>query len=49
MLDEFAAGAPNFKRMRKEGEEHLIEKVGAELRSNFSWIKENKIIDRNKN
>ncbi len=49
MLSEFANGAPNFKRMRTEGEEHLIEKVGSELRSNFSWIKENKIIDRNKN
>ncbi len=49
MFDEFAQGAPNFKAMRKAGEDHLIEKVGSELRSNFSWIKENKIIDRDKN
>ena len=49
MLTEFANGAPNFKRMRKEGEEHLIEKVGQELRSNFAWSKDSKIIDRTRN
>lgn len=48
-LNEMESGAPNMNRMRKEGEEHLIEKVGGKLRSMFSWIKDNKIIDRNKN
>jgi len=34
--------------MRKENEDHLIEKVGKEIRENFSWSG-NKIIDRAKN
>lgn len=38
-----------FNELRKKGEEHLIEKVGGKLRSMFSWIKNNKIIDRDKN
>ncbi len=48
-LNEMANGAPNMNKMRKAGEEHLIEKVGSKLRSMFSWIKDNKIIDRSKN
>ncbi len=48
-LTEMANGAPNMNKMRKDGEEHLIEKVGNKLRSMFSWIKDNKIIDRSKN
>lgn len=48
-LDEMANGCPNFKKYRKETEEHLIEKVGQKLRSMFSWIQDNKIINRNKN
>ena len=39
----------NFNKMRKENEEHLVEVVGKKLRSMFSWIKEKKIVDRNKN
>ncbi|MEZ7897922.1 MAG: ketol-acid reductoisomerase [Flaviflexus sp.] len=30
-------GAPEFKELRKRGEEHPIEKVGVELRKMFSW------------
>ena len=48
-LNEMEAGCPKFNELRKETEEHLIEKVGQKLRSMFSWIKENKIINRNKN
>jgi len=48
-LSEMEDGCPNFNRMRKENEEHLIEKVGGKLRSMFSWIKDNKIINRDKN
>lgn len=47
-LSELNSGAPKFNQLRKEGEEHLIEKVGKEIRENFSWSK-NKIIDRAKN
>jgi ketol-acid reductoisomerase len=32
------AGAPEFKRLRAEGEQHPIEKVGRELRQLMPWI-----------
>ncbi len=48
-MDEFNAGSPNFKKMREASEGHLIEKVGAEIRSSFKWGKENKLIDKSKN
>lgn len=48
-IAECEAGKPNFKRMEAEGEAHKIEKVGAELRSMMSWLKDNKIIDKTKN
>ncbi|MFA6989569.1 MAG: ketol-acid reductoisomerase [Candidatus Gastranaerophilaceae bacterium] len=48
-LNEYNSGMKNFKAMEKTGEEHLVEKVGGELRGMMSWIKENKIINRDKN
>lgn len=48
-LNEYNSGMQNFNKLRKNGEEHQIEKVGSELRSLFSWNKDNKIIDRSKN
>lgn len=47
-LNELNSGAPKFNQLRKDNEEHLIEKVGKEIRENFCWNKSN-IIDRNKN
>lgn len=47
-LSELNSGAPKFNQLRKENEEHLIEKVGKEIRENFSWSN-NKILDRVKN
>ena len=47
-LDELNSGAPKFNQLRKENEGHQIEKVGKEIRENFSWSG-NKIIDRAKN
>lgn len=47
-LQEYNSGCKNFNALRKDNEEHLIEKVGKEIRENFSWGK-NKIIDREKN
>lgn len=37
-IAENRAGGENFERMREEGKEHEIEKVGAELRSMMHWI-----------
>ncbi|AMD88315.1 ketol-acid reductoisomerase [Actinomyces radicidentis] len=36
-MDDQAAGAPEFKKLRAEGEAHPIEKVGHEVRSMFAW------------
>ncbi|MBE6478689.1 MAG: ketol-acid reductoisomerase [Propionibacteriaceae bacterium] len=36
-MDDQAAGAPEFKRLRAEGEAHPIEAVGKQIRSLFSW------------
>jgi ketol-acid reductoisomerase len=33
------AGAPEFKRLRSEGEQHPIEATGRELRKLMSWVK----------
>ena len=48
-MEEFYSGSPNFRRMRKESEGHLIEKVGHEIRSAFRWGDKEKLIDRKKN
>lgn len=48
-LDEMNSGCKNFNELRKENSNHLIEKVGEEIRSTFVWNNDNKIIDRNKN
>lgn len=47
-LGDLQSGGTRFNQLRKENEEHLIEKVGKEIRSNFTWG-HNKIIDREKN
>lgn len=47
-LNDLNSGGAKFNQLRKETEEHLIEKVGKEIRENFTWGR-NKIIDRAKN
>ena len=37
-IDDQDAGAPEFKRLRAEGEAHPIEVVGRELRGMMSWV-----------
>jgi ketol-acid reductoisomerase len=46
---ENKAGGVAFKAMRKHGEEHPMEKVGAKLRNLMPWLKENRLVDRSKN
>ena len=48
-LTEMKSGCTEFNRLRKENQEHLIEKIGEEIRSSFIWGSSDKIIDRNKN
>ena len=39
-MDDQAAGAPEFTKLREAGEAHPIEKTGRELRQMFSWLKD---------
>ncbi len=48
-LTEMKSGCTEFNRLRQENRDHLIEKIGQEIRSSFVWGTNNKIIDRNKN
>lgn len=47
-LNEVNSGGAKFNQLRQENADHLIEKVGKEIRENFAWSG-NKIIDRAKN
>ena len=38
-IDDQDAGAPEFKRLREQGEQHPIEATGRELRKLMSWVK----------
>ncbi|MDX6534540.1 MAG: ketol-acid reductoisomerase [Gaiellales bacterium] len=40
MMSEEEAGRPNFTRLRQEGKDSTIEKVGAKLRAMMPWIGE---------
>lgn len=46
---ENQAGAATLKAKRRLGREHAIEEVGARLRNMMPWIRENKIVDKDKN
>jgi len=46
---ENQAGAATLKAMRRQGREHKIEEVGDRLRSMMPWIKENQLVDKEKN
>jgi ketol-acid reductoisomerase len=41
-LLENQVGRPSFNALRRQNAEHLIEKVGAELRDMMSWLKQQK-------
>ena len=46
---ENMAGRPTFNALTKKGEEHLIEKIGSQLRSMMSWIGKDKKVDKKLN
>jgi ketol-acid reductoisomerase len=48
-IEECKNGKPNFNALTKADEDHLIEKVGTELRDMMAWLKQDKVIDRKKN
>ena len=46
---ENKAGAPTLKAMRRIGQAHSVETVGAKLRDMMPWIKKNRLVDQSKN
>ena len=48
-MNEMKSGCKKFNELRKANADHLIEKVGEEIRASFKWNNDAKIIDRSKN
>lgn len=48
-INEYRAGLPHFKELRKEGEHHPVEQVGSRLRSMMPWLQQNKLVDKTRN
>jgi ketol-acid reductoisomerase len=48
-ITEYKVGMPHFRELRKEAENHPIEKVGAKLRSMMPWLASERLVDRSKN
>ena len=48
-MNEMAGGANKFNELRAVSKNHLIEKIGYEIRSSFNWNRENRLIDRTRN
>jgi ketol-acid reductoisomerase len=46
---ENRSGGVHFSALRKRGEQHPMEEVGARLRGLMPWLKENRLVDRSKN
>ena len=48
-IQENRAGNVSFNAMRRQAREHPVEEVGARLRGLMPWLKENALVDRDKN
>src|SRR6516225_2107439 len=48
-INEYRHGLGNFKRLRKEAEQHPIEEVGRQLRSFMPWLGSERLVDRARN
>jgi ketol-acid reductoisomerase len=48
-MTEMTSGGKHFNELREKSKGHLIEKVGSEIRSSFSWGHKDKLIDKSKN
>src|SRR3989449_7851775 len=44
-VTEFRCGMPHFKELRKEAENHPIEKVGSKLRGMMPWLASERLVD----
>jgi ketol-acid reductoisomerase len=48
-INEYRAGLPHFRELRKEGEHHPAEQVGSTLRAMMPWLQQNKLVDKTRN
>ncbi len=48
-ITEHKCGSPHFGELRKEGEHHPVEKVGATLRGLMPWLGSNRLVDKARN
>ncbi|MFQ5851688.1 MAG: ketol-acid reductoisomerase [Candidatus Binatia bacterium] len=48
-VTEYRNGMPRFAELRKEGANHPIEKVGAQLRIMMPWLMQDRLVDKSKN
>lgn len=48
-MNEMTSGGNRFKELREKSKNHQIEQIGSEIRSLFSWSKNEKLIDKTKN
>ncbi len=49
MLEMSENNSKRFKELREKSQGHLIEKIGSEIRSSFTWGHKDKLIDKAKN
>ena len=48
-IEESRAGQPRLKQLVEADTQHPLEKTGRKLRGMMTWLKENKLVDRQKN
>ncbi|MGH7947936.1 MAG: ketol-acid reductoisomerase [Candidatus Binataceae bacterium] len=48
-IEEYRAGLPHFRELRKEGEHHPVEEVGRKLRGFMPWLASGRLVDRSRN
>jgi ketol-acid reductoisomerase len=48
-MTEYRCGSPHFRELRKEGEHHPIEEVGAKLRGLMPWMQSRRLVDKSRN
>ena len=48
-ITEYRCGMPHFRELRKEAENHPVEKVGATLRELMPWLATERLVDKAKN
>ena len=46
---ENQSGGVSFRALRRQGQQHPMEEVGARLRGLMPWLRENRLVDRSKN